>query len=118
MLVPKLPKLNRHRNKSGLQYTFWLGASNFRWRVIAARSVDFKFRTVSMDAVGIAMCFSHLGVFLMSVKPLTTENTKNKTLPKICKITVASTASDSNTLRMAAEEILRRESHHLGTTVF
>ena len=29
--------------------------------------------------------FSHLGVFLISVKPLTTEN---KTTPKICKITV------------------------------
>ena len=34
------------------------------------------------------MCFSHLGVFLISVKPLTTENTENKTAPKICKITV------------------------------
>ena len=34
------------------------------------------------------MCFSHLGVFLISVKPLTTENTENKTTPKICKITV------------------------------
>ena len=33
------------------------------------------------------MCFSHLGVFLISVKPLTTENTENKTTPKICKIT-------------------------------
>ena len=32
--------------------------------------------------------FSHLGVFLISVKPLTTENTENKTTPKICKITV------------------------------
>ena len=31
------------------------------------------------------MCFSHLGVFLISVKPLTTENTENKTPPKICK---------------------------------
>ena len=35
------------------------------------------------------MCFSHLDVFLISVKPLTTENTENKTTPKICKITVA-----------------------------
>ena len=34
--------------------------------------------------------FSHLGVFLISVKPLTTENTENKTTPKICKITVVS----------------------------
>ena len=34
------------------------------------------------------MCFSHLGVFLISVKPLTTENTENKTTSKICKITV------------------------------
>ena len=33
------------------------------------------------------MCFSHLGIFLISVKPLTTENTENKTTPKICKIT-------------------------------
>ena len=32
--------------------------------------------------------FSHLGVFLFSVKPSTTENTENKTTPKICKITV------------------------------
>ena len=32
--------------------------------------------------------FSHLGVF----KPVTTENTRNKTTPKICKITVYSTA--------------------------
>ena len=32
--------------------------------------------------------FSHLGVFLISVKPMTTENTENKTTPKICKITV------------------------------
>ena len=34
--------------------------------------------------------FSLLGVFLISVKPLTTENTENKTTPKICKITVFS----------------------------
>ena len=34
------------------------------------------------------MYFSHLGVFLISVKPMTTENTENKTTPKICKITV------------------------------
>ena len=34
------------------------------------------------------MCFSHFGVFLISVKPLTTENTENKMTPKICKITV------------------------------
>ena len=33
------------------------------------------------------MYFSHLGVFLISVKPMTTENTENKTTPKICKIT-------------------------------
>ena len=35
------------------------------------------------------MYFSHLGVFLISVKPLATEITENKTAPKICKITVA-----------------------------
>ena len=34
------------------------------------------------------MCFSHLGVFLISAKPLTTENTESKTTPKIYKITV------------------------------
>ena len=34
------------------------------------------------------MYFSHLGVSLISVKPLTTENTENKTTPNICKITV------------------------------
>ena len=32
--------------------------------------------------------FFHLGVFLISVKRLTTEITENKTTPKICKITV------------------------------
>ena len=31
---------------------------------------------------------SPIGVFLISVKPLTAENTENKTTPKICKITV------------------------------
>ena len=35
------------------------------------------------------MKFSHSGVFLISVKPLTAENTENKTTPKICKITVS-----------------------------
>ena len=34
-----------------------------------------------------SMCLSHFGVFFISVKPLTTENTENKTTPKICKIT-------------------------------
>ena len=34
------------------------------------------------------MCFSHLGVFLILVKPMTTEITENKTTPKICKLTV------------------------------
>ena len=37
------------------------------------------------------MYFSHLGVFSISVKPLTTENTENKTTPKICKITLVHT---------------------------
>ena len=35
-----------------------------------------------------SMSFSHLGVFLISVKPLATEKTENKTTPKVCKITV------------------------------
>ena len=35
-----------------------------------------------------SMYFLHLGVFLISVKPLTSENTENKTTPKICVITV------------------------------
>ena len=34
------------------------------------------------------MYFSHLSVFLISVKPLTTEITEDKTAPKFCKITV------------------------------
>ena len=34
------------------------------------------------------MYFSQLGVVLISVKPLTTEITENKTTPKFCKITV------------------------------
>ena len=38
------------------------------------------------------MYFSHLGVFLISVKPLATEITENKTTPKICKITVLALA--------------------------
>ena len=51
-----------------------------RWRAIAERSV-------SVDAVVIAQCiFSHFGVFLISVKPLTTESTENKTTPKIVKL--------------------------------
>ena len=33
------------------------------------------------------MYFSHLGVFLVSVKPLTIENTENKSKPNMCKIT-------------------------------
>ena len=49
------------------------------------------------------MCFSHLGVFLISVKPLTTENTKNKTTPKICKITVMATRSTFQLDRLLAE---------------
>ena len=40
------------------------------------------------------MFFLHLGVVLISVKPLTTENTENKTRPKICKVTVLSEADD------------------------
>ena len=32
--------------------------------------------------------FFLLGVFLISVKPMSTENTENKTTPKICKTTV------------------------------
>ena len=40
------------------------------------------------------MYFSHLGVFLISVKPMTTENTENKTAPKICKITVVLERAD------------------------
>ena len=41
-----------------------------------------------MDAVVITQCiFPILGVFLILVKPLTTENTENKITPKICKIT-------------------------------
>ena len=31
------------------------------------------------------MCISHLGVFLISVKPLTTKNTEIKATPNICK---------------------------------
>ena len=35
-----------------------------------------------------SMYFSHLGVFLISVKPLTTETAENKTTSKFCKTTV------------------------------
>ena len=48
-------------------------------------SLNFDVRGSCRDC---SVCFSHLGVFLISVKPLTTENTENKTTPKICKITV------------------------------
>ena len=49
----------------------------------------FVLISVSVDADGDrSMYFSHLGVSLISVKPLTTENTENKTTPKISKITV------------------------------
>ena len=42
---------------------------------------------MSVDAVVIGQClFSHLGVFLISVKPLTIENTENKTTLKIVKL--------------------------------
>ena len=40
----------------------------------------------------IAKCvFSHLGVFFNFGKPLTTENTVNKTTPKICNFTATAT---------------------------
>ena len=45
-----------------------------------------------------SMYLSHLGVFLFSVKPLTTENTENKTTPKICKITVPRDCCTMSTL--------------------
>ena len=48
-------------------------------------SLNFGIRGCGRDH---SMCFSHLGVFLISVKPSTTENTENKTTPKICKITI------------------------------
>ena len=50
--------------------------------VILQIFVALKFRWPRMLS-GSGMCFSHLGVFLISVKPLTTENTENKTTPKI-----------------------------------
>ena len=44
---------------------------------------------MSAVATAIIPCiFFILGVFLISVKPLTTEITENKTTPKFCKITV------------------------------
>ena len=58
----------------------------------------FVLISVSVDADGDrSMYFSHLGVYLISVKPLTTENTENKTTPKISKITVSQTASQTRT---------------------
>ena len=38
-----------------------------------------------------SMYFPHLGVFFISVKPVTTENTEDKTTPKFSKITVLKT---------------------------
>ena len=52
------------------------------------RSVSFKcpwMLSWSLNAFS-----SHLGVFLISVKPLTIENTEKKTSPKNCKITARS----------------------------
>ena len=50
-----------------------------------SRSVWFRVRGCGRDH---SMYFSHLRVFLISVKPVTTENTENKTTPKFFKITV------------------------------
>ena len=58
---------------------------------VSERSRSFQFRLnfgVRECCCDLSLCFSNLGVFLISVKPLTTENTENKTTPKICKITV------------------------------
>ena len=47
------------------------------------------------------MYFYHLGVFLTSVKTLTTEITENKTTPKFCKITVHGTFAPGIRIRLA-----------------
>ena len=57
------------------------------------------------------MCFSHLGVSLISVKPLTTENTEKKTTPKICKITVAWKHLYIN-MYVHIKLILKKKKHH------
>ena len=61
----------------------------YNFGIKRSRSVQFRFnfgiRGWCRDH---SMCILYLGVFLISAKPLTTENTENKTTPKICKITV------------------------------
>ena len=60
------------------------GALKFRCGGITQRSVYFKFLCRRMLSWSLKV-FSHSGIFLISVKPLTTENSENKTTPKICK---------------------------------
>ena len=64
-----------------------------------------------MDAVrrNRSMCFSHLGVFLISVKPLTTEN---KTAPEICKITALREYIEHNPVQKAKLRKERQSHEH------
>ena len=58
----------------------------------------------------IAQCvFSHLGVFLISVKPLTTENTENKTTQKICKLQIEATLTREKVLEFARDNHMGKQ---------
>ena len=83
-------KNNTTMYKLGVEYCNF---TNFRCVKISVSSDRGAFGvvliSVSVDVVVITQCiFLILGVFLISVKPMTTEITENKTTPKICKITV------------------------------
>ena len=60
-----------------------------KWHVFDFVPSYLQFRCPWMLSWSLNVFFRILiGVFLISVKPLTTENTENNTTPKICKITV------------------------------
>ena len=63
----------------------------FQKRANAKRSISFKFGVRGCCCDHSVKGFSHLGLFFISVKPLTTEHTKHKTTTKICKVTVPAT---------------------------
>ena len=54
------------------------GALKFRYRAITERSVKLKFRYPWTQPRSLRVFFFHLGVFLISVKPLATKITENE----------------------------------------
>ena len=83
--------------------TLYCNFTNFRCVKISLASgrgafgvLNFGVRRCSRECL---MYFSHWGVFLNSVKPLTTENTEYETTPEICKITVFYGAENNDLTR-------------------